>query len=54
MGEIFFTGDLHFGHANVIAFDNRPFESVEEMKHQVDSDIAYGREYFKAQKRIRR
>ena len=31
MGEIFFTGDLHFGHANVIAFDNRPFESVEEM-----------------------
>ncbi|MDY5846950.1 MAG: bifunctional riboflavin kinase/FAD synthetase [Bariatricus sp.] len=32
----------------------RKFESVEEMKHQVDSDIAYGREYFKAQKRIRR
>lgn len=21
MGKIFFTGDLHFGHANVIAFD---------------------------------
>lgn len=31
MGEIRFTGDLHFGHENVIAFDNRPFQSVEEM-----------------------
>ena len=31
MSKIFFTGDLHFGHENVIAFDNRPFESVEEM-----------------------
>ena len=31
MGKVFFTGDLHFGHENVIAFDNRPFASVEEM-----------------------
>ena len=31
MSKIFFTGDLHFGHENVIAFDNRPFASVEEM-----------------------
>ena len=29
--KIFFTGDLHFGHQNVLAFDNRPFETVEEM-----------------------
>ncbi len=31
MGKVFFTGDLHFGHENVIAFDDRPFNSVEEM-----------------------
>lgn len=27
----YYTADLHFGHKNVIAFDSRPFESVEEM-----------------------
>ncbi|MBQ4545882.1 MAG: metallophosphoesterase [Oscillospiraceae bacterium] len=31
MGKVFFTGDLHFGHENVIAFDDRPFKSVEDM-----------------------
>lgn len=31
MAKVFFTGDLHFGHENVIAFDNRPFNTVEEM-----------------------
>ena len=32
MQKVFFTSDLHFGHANVIRFDGRPFETVEEMK----------------------
>ena len=31
MSKVFFTGDLHFGHANAIKFDNRGFDSVEEM-----------------------
>lgn len=29
--KVFFTGDLHFGHENVLKFDNRPFTTVEEM-----------------------
>lgn len=31
MPNVFFTSDLHFGHRNVIRFDNRPFASAEEM-----------------------
>lgn len=31
MGKIFYTSDLHISHANVIRFDNRPYESVAEM-----------------------
>lgn len=31
MQKTFFTGDLHFGHENVLRFDGRPFQTVEEM-----------------------
>lgn len=33
--SVFFTSDLHFGHKNVIRFDNRPYTTVEEM----DADL---------------
>ena len=33
MPNIFFTSDLHFGHQNVIRFENRPLSSVEEMNN---------------------
>jgi len=29
--NVFLTADLHFGHAKIIKYENRPFNSVEEM-----------------------
>jgi calcineurin-like phosphoesterase family protein len=31
MGKNFYIADLHFGHWNIVRYDNRPFESIEEM-----------------------
>lgn len=30
MTKLFFISDLHLGHKNVLRFDNRPFETIEE------------------------
>ena len=30
MGKTFFISDLHFGHKNILSFDNRPFSSIEK------------------------
>lgn len=33
--SVFFTSDLHIGHENVLRFDSRPFQSVEEMDSEI-------------------
>ncbi len=35
MSKIFFTSDLHFGHANIIKYDNRPFNSASHMDEEI-------------------
>ena len=44
--KVFFTGDLHFGHENIIKLDSRPFKSVEEMDaeliHRWNNKVAPG------------
>ena len=32
---IYYTSDLHFGHYNVLRFDNRPFSTIEEMDNKL-------------------
>lgn len=34
-GKIFFMSDLHYGHANVIKHDSRPFEDVTKMNEYI-------------------
>lgn len=31
MSKIFYIADTHFGHANILRFDQRPFKDLEEM-----------------------
>ena len=35
MNKVFFTADMHFGHENVIGFDDRPFASADEMDSEL-------------------
>jgi calcineurin-like phosphoesterase family protein len=35
MGNLFFTADTHFFHANIIRYSKRPFQNVEEMNEEI-------------------
>ena len=35
MNKTFFISDLQFGHKNCLAFDNRPFKTIEEHDEQL-------------------
>ena len=36
---VYFTSDLHLEHANIIKHCDRPFESTEQMDHQLIANI---------------
>ena len=35
IGETYFIADLHFGHKNCLAFDNRPFKNIDEHDSEI-------------------
>lgn len=35
MSRKFFTSDLHFGHNNILKYENRPFKDINEMDNQL-------------------
>ena len=35
MSKIFYIADTHFGHKDIIAFDNRPFFDVKDMEETI-------------------
>ena len=46
MGKLYLTADMHFGHANIIKYENRPFANEDDMDGMIIKNWNYLSDYI--------